>query len=88
MFYFVFEGNFQVQAPQGAYHLEGRFNGGFFALRVWGAYIWRDLYMEGLILGILRYVKKTPKLLGLLSPQGLNLTLNFTRLNEISDLVL
>ena len=44
--------------------------------------------MEGLIFGILRYVKKTPKLLGLLSPQGLNLTLNFTRLNEISDLVL
>ena len=53
-----------------------------------GAYIWRDLYMEGLIFGILRYVKKTPKLLGLLSPQGLNLTLNFTRLNELRDLVL
>ena len=37
LFYFVFEGNFQVQAPGGLY-LEGRFNGGFFALRVWGAY--------------------------------------------------
>ena len=24
-------------------------------LPVWGAYIWRDLYMEGLIFGILRY---------------------------------
>ena len=24
---------------------------GFFALRVWGAYIWRGLYMEGLIHG-------------------------------------
>ena len=35
--------------------LIGRFNGGFFALRVWGAYIWRGLYMEGLIFGILRY---------------------------------
>ena len=56
LFYFVFEGNFQVQAPQGAYHLEGRFNGGFFALRVWGAYIWRGLYKEGLIFGILRYI--------------------------------
>ena len=28
LFYFVFEGNFQVQAPGGLY-LEGRFNGGF-----------------------------------------------------------
>ena len=28
---------------------------GFFALRVWGAYIWRGLYMEGLIFGILWY---------------------------------
>ena len=35
--------------------MEGRFNGGFFALQVWGAYIWRGLYMEGLIFGILRY---------------------------------
>ena len=47
LFYFVLEGNFPI--------LEGRFNGGFFALRVWGAYIWRGLYMEGLIFGILRY---------------------------------
>ena len=45
LFYIVFEGNF----PGGIY-LEGRFNGGFFALRVWG----RGLYMEGLIFGILR----------------------------------
>ena len=33
---------FQVQAPRGLY-LEGRFNGGFFALPVKGAYIWRGL---------------------------------------------
>ena len=46
---------FQVKAPGGLY-LEGRFNGGVFALRVWGAYMWRGLYMEGLIFGILRYV--------------------------------
>ena len=26
--------------------MEGRFNGGFFALRVWGAYIWRGLFSE------------------------------------------
>ena len=37
LFYFIFkfDGNFQVQAP-GDLHLEGQFNGGFFALRVWG----------------------------------------------------
>ena len=41
--------------PSGGVYSEGRFNGGFFALRFWGAYIWRGLYMEGLIFGILRY---------------------------------
>ena len=41
--------------PPGGLYLEGRFNGRFFALRVWGAYIWRGLFMEGLIFGILRY---------------------------------
>ena len=55
LFYFVFEDNFQVQASGGLY-LEGRFNGGFFALRVLGAYIWRGLYMEWLIFGIFRYI--------------------------------
>ena len=54
LFYFVFEGNFQVQ-PGGGLFSEGRLNGRFFALRVWGAYIWRGLYMDGLIFGILRY---------------------------------
>ena len=33
--------------------LKGQFNGGFFASQVWGAYIWRGLFMEGLIFGIL-----------------------------------
>ena len=34
LFYFVFEGNFQVQAPGGlgGLYLEGRFNRRFFAL--------------------------------------------------------
>ena len=40
--------------PPGALYLEGRFNGRFFALQVWGAHIWRGLYMEGHIFGILR----------------------------------
>ena len=44
---------FQEQAPGGLY-LEGRVNGGFFALLVWGAYIWRSLYMDGLIFGNLQ----------------------------------
>ena len=57
LFYSVLEGNFQVQAPR-ELHLEGGLNGGFFALQIWGAYIWRGLYMEGSIFGILRYVIK------------------------------
>ena len=58
LFYFVFEGNFPSTSPPGAYIiLEGRFNGGFFASSVWGAYIWRGFYMEGLIFRILRYFK-------------------------------
>ena len=57
LFYFVFEGNFQVQARWGLI-FGGRFNGWFFALRVGGgggAYIWRGIYMKGLVFGILRY---------------------------------
>ena len=42
--------------PLGGLYLEGRFNEGFFALQVQGAYIWRGLYMDGIIFGILRYV--------------------------------
>ena len=45
--------------PLGGLYLEGRFNGGFFALEVWGAYIWRGLYMEGLIFGILWYLRSS-----------------------------
>ena len=32
--------------PPGSFYLEGRINGGFFALRVWGAYTWRGLFSE------------------------------------------
>ena len=45
LFYFVFEGNFQVRPPRGLY-LEGRYNGGFFPLRVSGTFIWRALFSE------------------------------------------
>ena len=46
LLYFVFEGNFPSTSPQGLI-LEGRFNRGFFALPIWGAYI----ILEGLIHG-------------------------------------
>ena len=42
-YFLEFEGNFRVQAHGGLYS-EGGFNGGFFLLRVWGAYIWRGFY--------------------------------------------
>ena len=61
LFYFVFEGNFPSTSPRGGLYLEGQFNGGFFALPVWGAYIWRGFYMEGLIFGILRYSNQNLK---------------------------
>ena len=32
------------------------FEGNFPSTSPWGAYIWRGKYMEGLILGILRYL--------------------------------
>ena len=38
--------NFQVQDPGGGLYLEGRFNGGFFAVRLWGAYTWRGLFSQ------------------------------------------
>ena len=48
----------RTSPPRGLYS-EGRFNGGFFALRFWGAYIWRAfIYIEGLIFGILRYLEE------------------------------
>ena len=52
--YFVFEGNFPSTSPPGGLYLEGRFNGGFFALPVWGAYAWRGLFSE--FYGNLNYI--------------------------------
>ena len=45
LFYFVFEGNFQIQAPGGLYS-EGRFNGGFFCVTSLRAYISRGLFSK------------------------------------------
>ena len=55
LFYFVFEDNFPSTSPCGAY-LEGRFNGGFFALPAWEAYIWRGLFPE--FYGILKEISE------------------------------
>ena len=55
LFYFVFEGNFPSTSPRGGLYLEGRFDGGVFALRVWGAYTGRGLFLEFYgITGVLR----------------------------------
>ena len=59
-FFFVLlciRGQIPSTSPPGGLYSEGRFNGGFFELRLWGAYIWKGLYMEGLIFGILRYYR-------------------------------
>ena len=58
LFYFVFEFNFRVRAPRGAYIRRGDLTEGvlryeFGGLVFGGAYTWRGLYMEGLIFGIL-----------------------------------
>ena len=60
LFYFVFEGNFPSTSPPGGLYLEGRFNGGFFALRFWGlifggAYTWRGLFLEFYGLVVIHY---------------------------------
>ena len=51
---------FLVQAPRGggAYVRRGGLTEGFCITGLCSAYIWRGLYMERLIFGILRYLKK------------------------------
>ena len=51
LFYSVFEGNFQVQAPRGAYIWRGDLTEGFLRYRFGGlifggAYTWRGLFSE------------------------------------------
>ena len=46
LFYFVSEGKFQVQAPQGAYIRRGDLTEGFLCYWFWGAYTWRGLFSE------------------------------------------
>ena len=51
LFYFIFEGNFRVQAPVGAYTRRGDLKGDFLQYRFGGlifggAYTWRSLFLE------------------------------------------
>ena len=51
LFYFVFEGNFQVQAPWRAYIWRGGLTEDFLRYEFWGlifggAYTWRGLFSE------------------------------------------
>ena len=61
LFYFVFDGNFQVQAPGGLYS-EGRVNGGLLALRVWRAHIWRGLFSEFYCTSVMKALYSVPQL--------------------------
>ena len=46
LFYFVFEDNFPNIRPRGAYTWRGDFNGGFFALPDWEAYVHGGRYFR------------------------------------------
>ena len=46
LFYFVFEGNFRVQAPWGASIWRGDLKEGFLRYKFGGAYTWRGLFSE------------------------------------------
>ena len=57
------QGQIISTSPLWGLYSEGCFNGGFFALRFRGAYIWRGLYMDGLIFGFLRYFLVVPSII-------------------------
>ena len=57
LFYFVFEGNFPSTIPRGAYIWRGDLMEGFLHYRFRGLTFGGAYYMEGLIFGILRYLK-------------------------------
>ena len=71
---------FQVQAPGGLF-LEGRFNGGFFALPDLGAYTWRGLFSE--FYGIpFSFAKMGPFHFFLWAPLGFRTWKNFLNKNS------
>ena len=80
LFYFLFEGNFQVHKPPppgggGGFYLGGRFNGGIFVLPVWklilgGAYTWSGLFSEFYGSSVLDLSEKIQQTVCLLSAKG------------------
>ena len=46
LFYFVKLRTISKYKTPGGLYLEGRFNGRFLAVRVWGAYTWRGLFSQ------------------------------------------
>ena len=56
LFYFVFEGKFQVEAPRQAYIRRGDLTESFSRYDFGGLIFRGALYMERLIFGILRYL--------------------------------
>ena len=58
LFYFLFEGNFQVQAPPpGRLHLEGRFNGAFLHYE-FGGLIFGEAYFKNFTVGTVKRATK------------------------------
>ena len=57
LFYFVFEGNFPSSNPRGAYIWRGDLTQGFLSYQFGRLIFGRAYYMEGLIFGILRYIR-------------------------------
>ena len=86
-FYFVLlciQGQIPSTSPPGGLYSEGRFNGGVFALRFWGAYIWRGSNMEGLIFGILRYLNYGPSFTYIVEGNQYPIIYDADRQNEAS----
>ena len=57
LFYFVFEGNSKYKPPPGGLYLEGDLTEGFCATSLGGLHL-EGLIHEGLIFGILRYLRR------------------------------
>ena len=73
LFYFVFEGNFQVQAPGGAYIWRGNLTEGFLRYRFGEL----TLNLEGLIFGILQYASHNNYFPGITIPGNISGHLRF-----------
>ena len=69
----MLQDNFQVLAPPGGggLYLEGRFYGSFLRYEFGGVYIWRGLYMDEPIFGILRYATTISDLITFRGRNGL-----------------